>query len=99
MIEALIQGIFNLINLMFSTIFSPVISSITVLFPSVSPLFTHINIFLNYAFTYVSLIIDLLMVPRNALIVLFDYFAVTYSIFLISISVKFIINIYNKFKI
>lgn len=99
MIEAIIQGIFNLINLMFSTVMSPIISAVTVLFPSVSPLFTHINNFLNYSFTYLSLCIDLLMIPRNALIVLFDYFAITYSIYLIIIAVKFIVNIYNKFKI
>lgn len=99
MINAIINGIFNLIISMFETLLSPFISAITILFPSVTVFFNYITTFLAYSLTYSSLVIELFLIPRAALVSLFDYFAVTYSIYLISLSIKFAVNIYNKFKI
>ena len=61
--------------------------------------FSYINTFLAYALTYVSLVIDLLLIPRGAIAMLFDYFLVLFSIYLITIVIKFIVTIYNKFKL
>lgn len=99
MINALLNGIFKLIINLFNSITSPVVSAVTVLFPAVGTFFTYINNFLGYALSYVSLVIDLCFIPRPALIFLFDYFLICYSIYLLVISIRFVITIYNKFKI
>ena len=99
MINALVNGIFKLIISLFSTITSPIISAVVVLFPAVGSFFTYINTFLSYALSYVSLVIDLCFIPRTAIIFLFDYFLTCYSIYLLAISIRFVIAIYNKFKI
>ena len=99
MINAIVNGLFTLIINLFDLLLSPIINAITALFPDVSIIFTHINSFLNYCVTYVSTVIDLFMIPRASLVLLFDYFIVCYSIYLLSISIKFGITIYNKFKL
>ena len=99
MVNAIVNGIFKLIINLFNTITSPIISAVTVLFPNVSTFFAYISTFLGYALTYVGLVIDLLFIPRSALVFLFDYFLICYSIYLLVITIRFIINIYNKFKI
>lgn len=99
MINAIVNGIFKLIINLFNTITSPVISAVTILFPSLSVFFTHISSFLTYALRYVSLVLDLCFIPRTAITFLFDYFITCYSIYLLVISIRFVITIYNKFKI
>lgn len=99
MIKSILTGIFKLIIKLFNTILSPIVALVTALFPSVASLFNHISSFLSSALTYATTALDLLFVPRPALVLLFDYFAVCSSIYLIVISVRFIINVYNKFKL
>lgn len=99
MINAIVNGIFKLIINLFNVITSPIIGAVTILFPDVTIFFSHISTFLSYALTYVGLVIDLLFIPRPAITFLFDYFLICYSIYLLVITIRFIINIYNKFKI
>lgn len=99
MINAIINGIFKLIINLFNVITSPIISAVTLLFPDISVFFSYINSFLTYSLTYVGLVIDLCFIPRSALVFLFDYFAICYSIYLLVVGIRFVINIYNKFKI
>lgn len=99
MINAILNGFLKLVVSIFNAILSPVIGAITALFPSVGSLFGYVTTFLGYGFTYVSLIIDLLFIPRQCFVLFFDYLIVCYSIYLISISAKFIVNVYNKFKL
>lgn len=99
MIDTIINGIFKLIINLFNTITSPVISAVTVLFPSLGSFFTYISSFLTYALRYVGLVLDLCFIPRTAITFLFDYFITCYSIYLLVITIRFIITIYNKFKI
>lgn len=98
MINAIVNGIFKLIINLFNFITSPVILAVTALFPSLGTFFTYINTFLSYSLQYVALILDLCFVPRSAIVFLFDYFITCYSIYLLVISIRFVINIYNKFK-
>lgn len=65
MISALFKGLLNFILKLFELIMSPFVSAITSLFPDVSVAFSYINTFLAYALTYVSLVIDLLLIPRR----------------------------------
>lgn len=99
MINAIVNGIFKLIISLFNTITSPVISGVTALFPALGSFFTYIDTFLTYALSYVGLILDLCFIPRTAITFLFDYFLICYSIYLLAISIRFVITIYNKFKI
>lgn len=99
MINAIINGIFKLIINLFNAITSPIISAVTLLFPSVGLFFSYISTFLGYALRYVGLILDLCFIPRSAITFLFDYFLTCYSIYLLVVSIRFVINIYNKFKI
>ena len=98
MINAIVNGIFKLIINLFNAITFPIISAVTILFPSLDTFFTYINTFLSYALTYVGLVLDLLFIPRSAITFLFDYFITCYSIYLLVISIRFVITIYNKFK-
>lgn len=99
MINAIVNGIFKLIISLFNTITSPIIGAVTTLFPALGTFFGYIFTFLDYALTYVGLILDLLFIPRNAIVFLFDYFVTCYSIYLLVISIRFVITIYNKFKL
>lgn len=99
MIQSILSGIFKLIIKLFNALLSPIVALVTSLFPSVSSFFGYISTFVSQALTYVSTVLDLLFVPRGALVLLFDYFAVCSSIYLAIISIRFIVNIYNKFKI
>lgn len=101
MINAIIKGIFNLILSLFNAIFSPIISSVMKLFPDVATIFNRVtnSLILKQGLSFLSIAVDLLLIPRPALWILFDYFAVKYSIYLLSISVKFVVTVYNKFKI
>lgn len=99
MVNALVNGIFKLIISLFNAITSPIINAVTVLFPDLAVFFAYINTFLGYALTYVGLVLDLLFIPRAAVTFLFDYFLICYSIYLLVVGIRFIINIYNKFKI
>lgn len=98
MINAIVNGLFNLVISMFNAILSPVVSAVTSLFPSVGLYFGYINTFVGYMCTYASLAIDLLRIPRACFVMLFDYYIVLYSIFTLTIVVKFVLNIYNKLK-
>lgn len=99
MFGAIVKGIFSLVLKLFDLLFAPIITGITVLFPAVGTFFGFINTFLDYSLTYVGLTIDLLFIPRGTLIMLFDYYIITYSIFLLSLGIRFAITIYNKLKI
>lgn len=99
MVNAIVNGIFKLIINLFNAITSPIIGAVTLLFPSVGTFFTYINTFLGYALSYVGLVLDLCFIPRAAVTFLFDYYLTCYSIYLLVVSIRFVINIYNKFKI
>ena len=99
MINAIVNGIFKLIISLFNAITSPIMGAVSALFPALGVFFSHINSFLGYALTYVGLILDLLFIPRPAIVFLFDYFITCDSIYLLVTTIRFVITVYNKFKI
>lgn len=99
MINAILTGIFNLIISLFNAIVSPFVSAITTLFPALNDFFTHITNFLTTACTYVRSVLALFCINDNMILTIFNYFAIMYSIHIVSLAIKFAINIYNKFKI
>lgn len=98
MINKLIEGIFYIITKIFDILFTPFFSALFALFPSLSSYLSYILNFLNQALTYVGAFTTMLFFPSNYMTAIFDYFVIKYSIFILSRSIKFIINIYNKLK-
>lgn len=99
MINAIIKGIFYLITKLFDLLFSPILSAIFALFPSLSNYFSYITNFLNMCFTYVRSILSLLLINDTMITSLFNYFIILYSIYLVVLSIRFAINVYNKLKL
>ena len=62
MINAIIKGIFYLVTKLFDLLFSPILSVIFTLFPSLSSYFSYITNFLSMCFTYVRSILSLLLI-------------------------------------
>ena len=98
MIKALFLGIIKFVIKLMELILMPFISVVTGLFPEVSVFFGYITSFLNKALTYVGLVLDLFLVPRGAIALLFDFWIISSSIYLAILSVKFFVNVYQKFK-
>lgn len=99
MISKLLKGLFFLITKLFDLLFTPLISAITVLFPNLSEYLSHILTFVNSACTYISTTLRLLLIDSTMMSALFDYFLITYSIYITVRSIKFIVNVYNKLKL
>ena len=89
MIKALFLGIIKFVIKLMELILTPFISVVTGLFPEVSVFFGYITSFLNKALTYVGLVLDLFLVPRGAIALLFDFWIISSSIYLAILSVKF----------
>lgn len=98
MIKALFLGIIKLVIHLMNIILTPFVSIVTGLFPDVTVFFNHIISFLDQALTYVGLILDLFLVPRGAVALLFNFWIISYSIYLTILSVRFFVNVYQKFK-
>ena len=98
MFNLLFKFIFSLINKVFSILLSPFITAITVLFPDLSNVASSITTFISYGVTYIAFSRDLLLIPTGALSMLFSYYLIKYSVYLINISIKFIVNVYNTLK-
>ena len=98
LLSILIDFVFDIVNKLYSTLLSPIISGIMVLFPATAIYFNHISTFLNYALTYASWVLDVLCVPDNAIILLFDYALIKFAIHGIQLGVKLTIRVYELFK-
>lgn len=98
MLNKLIKFVFKIITKIFSTIFTPLFSAITALFPSLGVFFGYINSFLNYALTYFITACRLALIPQEVLLLLFDYFAIKFSIYLAIQGFKFTLFVYEKLK-
>ena len=98
MFQALFNGIFKIIIRLFNALLSPVIATIVALFPAVKHPFRFINRFLDRFINIVPFVLELLHIPRTALVLLFDYFVVCSTIYYSVIAIRFALNIYNKLK-
>lgn len=98
MLEILINFIMQIIITIINFIFSPFMNALFALFPSVGQYFTYISAFFSQAFTYVSTIIQWLCLSPSMFVLLFDYFIIKYSVYVLIIAIKFAINMYNKLK-
>lgn len=99
MFNALIKVLFFLITRIFNLIMIPIVAFINALIPNTSQLFTHITAYLTLALTYVRSIMNLLLIPDEAVIILFDYFTICITIYYGILAYRFVVKIYNTFKL
>lgn len=99
MINAIIKGIFSLITKIASMILSPIIAVITALFPSLGIALTNVIAYFVLMFRFIPLALTFMMIPREAMIFLFDYYIIKYTIYISVRAVKSAIVVYNKLKI
>lgn len=98
MINLLVKAIFFVITKLYSIILSPFLAIITALFPSLSTYLNYVITFLRYCLTYVRSILRLLLIPDNAVLMLFNYFSILYTIYITTLTIRFAINLYKKLK-
>lgn len=98
MLNKLIKFVFKIITKIFSTIFTPLFSTISILFPSLTQYFTYIGNFLDIALTYFVQACRLSLIPQEVLILLFDYLAIKFTIYLAIQGFKFTLFVYEKLK-
>lgn len=99
MLNIIIKAVFYIITSLFNLVMSPFFSALYALFPSLQEYFGYITNFLVVAVSYVNTCCRLLLIPHELLVLFFDYLLIKYSIYLLNISIKFIIKVYNTFKI
>lgn len=99
MVELILKGFLFLVQTLYNIILAPILSGLIALFPDTANFFTYVtNFIINRAMTYVVVCRELILFPRTLMIIVLDYFIIKYTIHLILITVRFAINIYNKFK-
>ena len=98
MVGLLFQVFFIAITKIFSILLSPLFALINVCFPATDIIGDYILGYINYGITYISFAREVMLIPVGALSMLFSYFLTKYSIYLINISVKFIVNVYDTLK-
>lgn len=99
MINAIIKGLFSIITKIANVILSPIIAVITALFPDLGVAITNVMSYMVLMVTYIPLALDFMMIPRDAIVFLFDYYVIKYTIYLSVRAVKSAITVYNKLKI
>lgn len=98
MFEALISGVFNVVSSLAGSIMVAPITLITALFPNLTTAINNAVDYLTTILQFVPLALDFLMIPRQAIVFLFDYYVIKYAIYLITRGLKLILAFYNKLK-
>ena len=98
MINAIIKGIFSLITMIAGLVLSPIIAVITALFPDLSTAISNVLDYFTTMLQFVPLCLDFLMVPRQAITFLFDYYIIKYTVYISIRAIKAAFAIYNKLK-
>lgn len=99
MLKILLKFFMWILQMFSNILLAPFVSAITALFPSISSAVSNVNTFLDYAFTYIITVRDLLLIPSGAMLLFFDYLLIKYSIYLVRLTIKSGIKIYNTFKL
>lgn len=96
--EIIINVVMNVIVSIVEFIMSPFLNALFALFPSLSTYLSYVTAYLTQAFTYVRTILEWFLFTPAMFTMLFDYYVIKYSIFVLTRAIKFAINIYDKLK-
>lgn len=99
MVNAIIKGFFAIITKIASVVLSPIIAIITALFPSLGTALTNVIAYFTVMLRFIPLALSFMMIPREAIIFLFDYYIIKYTIYISVRAVKSALVIYNKLKL
>lgn len=99
MFNSLLIGVFGVVESLAGSIMVAPITLITALFPDITNAINQVIDYLTTILQFVPLAMDFLMIPRQAVVFLFDYYIIKYSIYLITRAVKLILAVWNKLKI
>lgn len=98
MFDALITGVFGVVESLAGSIMVAPLTLITALFPDLTNAINQVIDYMTTILQFVPLAMDFLMIPRQAIVFLFDYYIIKYSIYLITRAIKLVLTIYNKLK-
>lgn len=98
MLQTLLNGIFWLVTKLAEVIVLPFIAGITALFPATGTMINYITSYISQALKYITAVRQFVGIPVGIITMLFDYYAIKYSIYLLKLGINFAVNIYNKFK-
>lgn len=98
MFQIIFQGIISLCQGIMVPI-NQVINQIIQILPGFSVVVEKVTDFLNLIVTFIPLTLDFLMIPRLAIVFLFDYYVIKYAIYLMIRGFRAGIVIYNKLKL
>lgn len=99
MLKLLLKFFMWILQMFSNILLAPFVGAITALFPSVGSAVSSVNSFLDYGFRYFITVRDLLLIPSGAMVLFFDYLLIKYSIYLVRLTIKSGIKIYNTFKL
>lgn len=98
LIGVILSGIFFVISSFIEMVISPIISGIIGMFPTLQPAFTNVLTFFSSAFTYLTTILRWFLFTPSMWLMLFDYFAIKYTIWVIGAGIRLSIKLYHYLK-
>lgn len=99
MLRALLKFFMLILQTFVNALFTPFVGLITAVFPEFASIFSYIFTFLDIALQNVVFVKSFFLVPSSALLLLFDYLAIKYSIYLVRSTIRLGVNVYNNFKL
>lgn len=98
MLRALFKFFMLILQTFTNILFTPFVSLITSVFPEFTNIFQYLFTFLDVALQNVGFVKSLFLVPSSAMVLLFDYLAIKYTIYLVRSTIRLGVNVYNNFK-
>lgn len=98
MINTILNGFLYFIGKIFSAIVSPFISGLLLLFPGLGSVFNAISNFITLVLRYLVTACQLLLIPKEAIMLFFSSVVIFMTIRLSIQSFNFFIRVYNKLK-
>ena len=99
MISVFLVSLTKIVLSIVSLFVSPVVSGVTSLFPDLLVYYNYIIDFFGMAFTYLTTVLRWFLFTPNMLMLLFDYFLVKWSIWVIGCTIRFGINMWHHLKL
>lgn len=98
LIGVILSGIFMLLSHFIDFLISPIISGVLGMFPTLQPAFYNVMQFLSSGFTYLTTILRWLLFTPAMWVMLFDYFLIKYSVWVIAAGIRLAIKMYHYLK-
>lgn len=98
MAHILINAIFNIVTTISQAILTPFISVLFALFPDLSTQLGYVLQWFGMAIQYLTCVYRWFLFTPEMFVVLFDFFALRFTIFVLSSSIRAAIKLWNDLK-